>query len=282
MADNCASCNNLRQYAPDVVVNGITEKVCESLRMNEGLNGDLEELHTNCEDIKDLVDCLLGQYLESVPAMDNCDWKKALEGALANLITTLEAMGCSDCGQWDEIKAIQDGLAGQYTRLIKGTDYDITWFNGFNSEGTTGDIYVGIIVSGNRAQLRMSSGPAENLRLRNARLIDVDLAHHLPIDESPKSRIYGIKFKGEYAYLNDYTYIPGSVHSTGIWNIRPASLRAAWQATMWEYPDAQGYKVIVGIASYADGYNDQFSVFGDDSIYMNAGNHLIDATLLKE
>ena len=287
----CDACNDLMQNASEFVLNGITDKICESLTKNEGLNPDLPTLHTNCEDLKKVVDCLVGAFGEKIKGADPCDWKKYVGDLVDNLYITLKAMGCSDCGQWlaiddlyrrvDELRVMLEALLGaRYLRLTKDVDYELAFFNGFEG-AIVNDIYVGVIAMGDRVQLRMSSGPTDDYLLKNLALINVDMAHSSPIASVPKARIYGIKFKGDYAYLNDYIYVPGQSHSTGIWNVRPTSLRASWQATIWEYPDTQGFKILTGISSYADGYNTQFSIYGDNSIHSGGINHSIDAVLVK-
>ncbi|WP_236674768.1 hypothetical protein [Enterococcus sp. BWR-S5] len=112
MSKNCSACGALKEYAPNFVANGITDKECNSLQKDTGLNPDLAVLHNNCEDLNDLLDCLIGTHQEKLPAADICDWKSYLDDLMSNLKNMHKAMICSDCGQWkmlwELLKRIED------------------------------------------------------------------------------------------------------------------------------------------------------------------------------
>ena len=45
---SCSACNDIREYAPEFALNGVTETVGAHLMDNEGLSG--AEGHEDCED----------------------------------------------------------------------------------------------------------------------------------------------------------------------------------------------------------------------------------------
>lgn len=100
---NCDACTNLREYAPMFTAYGISDDIAASLRNNTGLNSQLPVLHTNCEDLNDLNDCLIGRLGQEIESHDVCDWKEYMSKMVPNLYELLKAMIAGDCGQWDKI-----------------------------------------------------------------------------------------------------------------------------------------------------------------------------------
>lgn len=105
---NCEACEDLKTYAPDFVANGVTKNVCTSLQNNTGLGANGS--HTNCDDLDDANDCLVGQLSEEIDAYDTCEWKDYMKQFAPNVHTMLKAMICSDCGEWSNIESINDKL----------------------------------------------------------------------------------------------------------------------------------------------------------------------------
>ncbi len=100
---SCSACNDLREYAPEFVVNGVTDNVCESLQANTGLNPNLETKHKDCEDLHDVNDCLVGNMDDEVEEFEVCDWKDFMHQFIPNLYETLKAMICAICGLWKAV-----------------------------------------------------------------------------------------------------------------------------------------------------------------------------------
>lgn len=96
--NNCAACDDLREYAPDFVVNGVTNNVCNSLMNDTGLNAAASGTHTNCQDLKDANDCLVGNMVDEIDAYGECDWKIFMKSFISNLYNVLYAIICSECG----------------------------------------------------------------------------------------------------------------------------------------------------------------------------------------
>jgi len=288
MAINCEACDDLRKDAPDLLMNGITDKICESLTKNRGLNPNLSTLHTNCEDIKKMISCFIDGHRESLKAADPCDWKKFVEEMLRNLTITLEAMGCSDCGQWLEIDKIWGAIkeirelieillgGGSWRLLTKGVDYDITFFNQFFNPAN--DVLVRVSVVGTQTYIRVTGTAATSTDLAHNNIEIIKPRHSQNIETVPLSMVYGLVFKGSYAYLNNASFSNTSGNTTGNWNINPRSLRAAWAATCTLTGGAlakdKNQTIISSIMAYHDGYNTDFTVYNASG--MNATGINID------
>lgn len=117
---SCDACTELREYAPEFVMNGVTDNVCASLGNNTGLNPALSPRHTNCEDMKDVVDCLIGRKVQELEKLDVCDWKDFMSGFGPNLYETLKAMVCGDCGQWTRIENICNSIDNLLNLIMGG------------------------------------------------------------------------------------------------------------------------------------------------------------------
>lgn len=94
---SCNACNDLREYAPNFVQNGVDSTVATSLLNGTGLNPSLAVTHSNCEDMKDVIDCLIGRMTDELEAYDVCDWKDFNDKFMSNLYETLKAMVMNEC-----------------------------------------------------------------------------------------------------------------------------------------------------------------------------------------
>lgn len=106
---SCSACNDLREYAPEFVVNGVTDTVCEHLANNEGLSG--ADGHVNCDDLHDVNDCLIGNMEDEIESFDVCEWKDFMHQYIPNNFETLKALICSMCGQWADIECLQKKMS---------------------------------------------------------------------------------------------------------------------------------------------------------------------------
>lgn len=123
---DCGACNDLREYAPHFVQNGVTDTECTSLQNDTGLNPALTVLHSDCEDLNDVNDCLVGRMDGELEAYETCDWKKFMHKYIPNVYETIKGIICAICGLWTNIHSILasiericyaiDGLLG----LIRG------------------------------------------------------------------------------------------------------------------------------------------------------------------
>lgn len=106
--DLCKACEDLKYNAPHFVANGLTDKECQSLMNNTGL--DPKANHDDCEDLHDMQDCLMEGLKEDIPTYDDCDWKTAFTDLLTNLNNMFQAIICVICGLWDEIARLWNAI----------------------------------------------------------------------------------------------------------------------------------------------------------------------------
>lgn len=104
---NCDACAELREYAPDFVLNGVTDTIATSLKNDTGFNPGLTALHTDCEDLNDANDCLIGRLDGEIEAYDVCDWKEFMHKFLPNLYELLKAIIAAVCGLWKNVHSLR-------------------------------------------------------------------------------------------------------------------------------------------------------------------------------
>lgn len=107
---DCGSCNDLREFAPHFVQNGITDTECNSLKNDTGLNPSVSPVHTDCDDLNDVNDCLVGRMDGELEAYDVCDWKKFMHKFIPNVYETIKGVICALCGAWTKIHNHDDRL----------------------------------------------------------------------------------------------------------------------------------------------------------------------------
>lgn len=105
---NCEACEDIRTTAPNVVVNGLGETECTSLKNNTGLSPSSG--HDDCTDLNNLNDCLVGNMAQEVDAYEICDWKPFMKKFIPNVWTTLKGIICAICGIWTNITALKSSV----------------------------------------------------------------------------------------------------------------------------------------------------------------------------
>lgn len=133
---NCQACADLQEYAPEFVLNGVTDNVCASLKNNTGFNPSNNR--NDCTDLDDANDCLIGNMEEEVDAYDVCDWKEFMKKFIPNAWTVLKAIICAICGIWTKIKALQDAMTN-WQKLIDALNCKINFILGGKSYDFTED-----------------------------------------------------------------------------------------------------------------------------------------------
>lgn len=135
---SCQACEELRQDAPNFLVNGVTDAVCRSLQNNTGLasgNGN-----NNYADMTNALDCLIGNMVSTLKSFDVCDWQSFMEKFIPNNYEILKALLCDMKGQWSEIDTINGFLDSicpsidNIFNLIRGNKppyHDGYWFPEF-------------------------------------------------------------------------------------------------------------------------------------------------------
>lgn len=107
---SCDACSNLREYNAQFIMNGVTDTVAASLANDEGFNPCLDTLHTDCEDLNDANDCLLGHMDDDVDNFEVCDWKDFMHNLLPNLYEVIKAIIATICGLWVHIHKIESDI----------------------------------------------------------------------------------------------------------------------------------------------------------------------------
>lgn len=146
----CSSCEELRQNAPDFMVNGFTDNECEHLADDKGLGGHSD----NCTDVHDMDDCLIGMMDNEVDAYDNCDWKKFMHNFIPNVWATIKAIICWLCALQCQVKYLFNGdqfelgeeptEGGSYVRAGDGVSFLIR----DSSQAKTADVTIRYISGG--------------------------------------------------------------------------------------------------------------------------------------
>lgn len=131
---SCTACQELREDAPDFVINGVTEAVCESLHDDTGLdadngNNDETDLHT-------ANDCLIGRMEQEINYYDICDWKKFMKQYITSDYEVNKAIICALGGLWSAVHELIEALGGgggyipvirKYTYTVPVTKFIQTW-----------------------------------------------------------------------------------------------------------------------------------------------------------
>lgn len=141
---NCAACEDLRQDAPSLIVNGFDDTMCTSLKNNTGLNPSSG--NDDFTDLSNMADCLVGNMAEEVDLYEVCDWKTFMKSFIPNLWTTLKAMICSQAGLWMLINKVYGETFVRYYRDNSGgsgTTYQWDYYNtDESSKAHTLEIYM--------------------------------------------------------------------------------------------------------------------------------------------
>lgn len=102
---SCSACDELRQTAPNFVVNGITDTECTSLGNNTGLNPSSG--HDDCEDLNNMNDCLVKNMETEINSYTVCSWKDYMKALVNNLWTMFKGIICAICGLWTALDNIE-------------------------------------------------------------------------------------------------------------------------------------------------------------------------------
>lgn len=123
----CSACEDLRNDAPNFVVNGVDNEVCTSLKNGTGFNPNLTPPNDNCTDLDNANECLVGNMADQIEAYDTCEWKEYMEKLVPNIYTVIKAMICSDCGLWTIVDCIR-GASGHFDTDRTYTEIDDIYY----------------------------------------------------------------------------------------------------------------------------------------------------------
>ena len=118
---DCSACEELRQTAPNFVVNGMSDTECASLANNTGLNPSSG--HNDCEDLNDMNDCLIKNMENEINAYNVCSWKDFMKALVNNMWTMHKGIICALCGIWTALSAIPTNIAEQLAQILCYIDY---------------------------------------------------------------------------------------------------------------------------------------------------------------
>lgn len=114
---NCTACNELKDYAPNFATNGVTDAECNSLKNDTGLNPELTKKHTDCDDLNDANDCLVGNMEDELEYYDACDWKDYMKGLVPNIYNLFKAIICAICGLWTNVHKLWNEIEKLWTEI---------------------------------------------------------------------------------------------------------------------------------------------------------------------
>lgn len=128
---SCESCEELRQDAPNFVVNGLGDTEVSSLKNNTGLNPSSG--NDDCEDLNNMNDCLVGNMKSEIDSYTVCNWKDYMKALVDNLWTMFKGIISAICGLWTQLSELWEQLmlvsyVGIYTMYVDS--------NKVNSSGT--------------------------------------------------------------------------------------------------------------------------------------------------
>lgn len=107
---NCKACQDIREYAPEVADNGITTTACDNLQNNRGFNKNINPLHTDGEDLRDLNDCYFSNSRAEVIAYDFCTWREFMrEKFLPRIYNMFKGLICAVSGLWCKLTHMANG-----------------------------------------------------------------------------------------------------------------------------------------------------------------------------
>lgn len=101
---NCAACADLQDYAPEFVLNGVTDTVSASLANDTGFNPN--NSRNDCTDLNDASDCLVGNMDDEIEAYDVCDWKEYMHNLVPNLYNMFKSFSAAICGLWTNVHTL--------------------------------------------------------------------------------------------------------------------------------------------------------------------------------
>ena len=105
---SCDACEQLREDAPNFVVNGMGETEVTSLQNNTGLNPSSG--NDDCEDLNAMNDCLVKNMETEIDSYNVCSWKEYLKALVGNLWTVNNGIISAICGLWTKVNCVYDGL----------------------------------------------------------------------------------------------------------------------------------------------------------------------------
>lgn len=271
MANNCAACEDLKTLDPNLLVNGIDDSECTSLKNDTGLvasNG-----HNDCTDLEDMNDCLIKNMTTEINAYNTCSWKDYAKAVITNIWMMFKAIICSICGIWtnihnlwsdmrnvqelaSRIDCIVNYLAQGYTFSLNEAYADpnhsyivagkgVSFLN-VGSSGTSSNISISYIAGG---FCRLSG----SCKFYNANFTDGDACYNFDDNGSGSHHSSSRSGNSNWVGTNEK---PGGTGSELVYEIRIKKS---------DFPQIQSFFDGIGVNSENGGYHVNIRVFSEGS-----------------
>lgn len=103
---NCSACSDIRETAPELFVNGLTDDMITSLQNNTGLSTTND--NDDCDDLNNMTDCLIGNMEPEIDSYEVCDWKEYMRNFVPNVWTVLKGIVAAICGLWTRLTTVEE------------------------------------------------------------------------------------------------------------------------------------------------------------------------------
>lgn len=117
----CDSCEELRQNAPNLVMNGLTDTEIDNIYDGNGYGGESD----NCTDVNNANDCFIGMMENEVDKYDNCDWKEFMKHFINNVWTVMKSIITWLCGLECKINYLVKGASFYFSETTEGVESKI-------------------------------------------------------------------------------------------------------------------------------------------------------------
>ncbi|WP_406834442.1 hypothetical protein ABLU29_09550 [Lactococcus lactis] len=183
--------NDIRNGDENFCFSEITDKICENLQNDEGINPSVSHSNTDCDDLSSLNDLATGSLHNSLMTLNICDvdaYKCWLDSLLSWFWNLFKAIICAICGLWchvrdlykndniqqQEIECLSEALIALYKQVAGPTQLN------FSSSGS------GITWTGHSGTPSWSSG--DNYKNPSTWTAVSDISHsNYWIDSNPES-----------------------------------------------------------------------------------------------
>lgn len=102
--------NDIRNGDANFCFSEITDKICENLQNDEGINPSAKHSNTDCDDLTSLNDLATGSLHNALMTLNSCDvdaYKCWLDSLLSWYWNVDKALICAICGIWKKIHEIE-------------------------------------------------------------------------------------------------------------------------------------------------------------------------------
>lgn len=112
--------NDIRNGDENFCFSEITDKICENLKNDEGINPSATHSNSDCDDLTSLNDLAIGSLHNALKTLNLCDvdaYKCWLDSLLSWQWNVDKALICAICGLWDIVHCL-DGKTRNSVRVV--------------------------------------------------------------------------------------------------------------------------------------------------------------------